>query len=110
MNPRIVSDLIDHADEQMAGIVKRALDLFDDEAEGTLFLIALMGRHLAHMSKLLHDEDGETDVEALLTTALILAKFMDRRRDTPDPDQLRCNRRAAALLKKLQAAAGVLTR
>ena len=108
MNVRTVEDLLDHASEQIAVIVQRTLDLFDDENEGFLFLTTLMGRNLVHLSRLMHEERDEMDAEALLTTAIVLALQIDRRRGLrpDDLDQVRCNRRAAALVKKIRAAAG----
>ena len=108
MNHQTVEDLLDHASGQIAGIVQRTLALFDDENEGFLFLTTLMGRHLVHLTQLMHEDREEQDAEALLTTAIVLALQIDRRRGLrpEDLDQVRCNRRAAALVKKIRAAAG----
>lgn len=107
MNPQTVEDLLDHAGEQIAATVQRTLALFDDENEGFLFLTTLMGRHLVQLCHLMHEDRGEVDAEALLTTAIVLAIQIDRRPLRPDDiDQVRCNRRAAALVKKIRAAAG----
>lgn len=107
MNPRTVEDLLDHASGQIADIIRRTLGLFEDENEAFLFLATLMGRFLVQMSRSIHEEENETDAEALLTTALMMAIQIDRRRlKVEDIDQVRCNRRAAALVKKFRAAAG----
>jgi hypothetical protein len=107
MNPQTVEDLLDHASEQIAAVVGRTFGLFDDENEGFLFLTTLMGRHLVQLCRLMHGDESETDAEALLTTAIILAIQIDRRKlRVEDINQQRAGRRAAALLKKIRAAAG----
>jgi len=107
MNPQTVEDLLDHASEQIATVVQRTLALFDDENEGFLFLATLMGRHLVHLCRLMHDDETETDAEALLTTAIMMAIQIDRRKlKVEDIDQRRAGRRAQALVKKIRAAAG----
>lgn len=101
-----VEDLLDHASEQINQVIERVAALFDDEAGRTLFMLGLYGRFLKIPARKIAPLSSDTDVEAMLTLTYLLAAILDGKPAIAAINPDRAIRRALAIGKMIEAAAG----